>query len=46
MGRNTNVAADLPHLLLSIRITFAVFTVLCVLGVAASLVGPRKTEAL
>jgi EmrB/QacA subfamily drug resistance transporter len=35
---------DLPHMLTSIRITFAIFTVLCILGVGASLVGPRKGE--
>jgi EmrB/QacA subfamily drug resistance transporter len=36
------VDQDLPGLLTSIRITFAVFTGLCVIGVAASLIGPRK----
>ena len=35
---------DLPNVLTSIRITFAIFTVLCILGIAASLVGPRKGE--
>jgi hypothetical protein len=33
-----------PGLLTSIRVTFLIFTVLSVLGVAASLVGPRKGE--
>jgi EmrB/QacA subfamily drug resistance transporter len=36
--------ADYPNLLTSVRITFAIFTVLCMVGVAASLVGPRKEE--
>jgi MFS family permease len=35
-------ARDQPHLLTSVRISFAIFAVLCVFGVAASLVGPRK----
>ncbi len=33
---------DKPQLLTSVRISFAIFAVLCVFGVAASLVGPRK----
>jgi MFS family permease len=36
---------DYPHVLTSVRITFAIFTVLCVAGVAASWVGPRGTTA-
>lgn len=36
--------ADYPNVLTSVRITFAIFTVLCVGGVAASLVGPREGE--
>jgi hypothetical protein len=36
--------ADYPNVLTSVRITFAIFTVLCVVGVAASLVGPREGE--
>jgi EmrB/QacA subfamily drug resistance transporter len=35
---------DYSNLLASIRITFAIFTVLCIFGTAASLVGPRKEE--
>jgi MFS family permease len=35
-------AVDKPHLLTSVRLTFVIFAVLCVFGVAASLVGPRK----
>ncbi len=34
--------ADYPQMLTSVRITFAIFTVLCVAGVAALLVGPRR----
>jgi EmrB/QacA subfamily drug resistance transporter len=44
VGRHEIQTSDYPHLLTSVRITFAVFTVLCVLGVAASLVGPRRRE--
>ncbi len=36
--------ADYPNVLTSVRITFAIFTVLCMVGVAASLVGPREGE--
>ena len=32
-----------PDLLTSVRVTFAILSGLCVLGVAASLVGPKKT---
>ncbi|MFH0915065.1 MAG: MFS transporter [bacterium] len=39
VGRHTIEPGDYPHLLTSVRISFAIFTVLCVLGVAASLVG-------
>lgn len=38
----TPVDQDLPDLLKAVRITFAIFTALCMIGVAASLVGPRK----
>lgn len=41
VGRHRIVPADYSNLLTSVRITFAIFTVLCALGVAASLVGPR-----
>ncbi len=37
--------ADYGNVLTSVRITFAIFTVLCVVGVAASLVGPRDATA-
>ena len=45
MGTGVKPADDLPGLLTSVRITFAVFTVLCVAGIAASLVGPRKRHS-
>ncbi len=37
--------ADYDNVLTSVRITFAIFTVLCAVGVAASLVGPRADDA-
>jgi MFS family permease len=37
--------ATYPELLTSIRVTFLIFTVLCVFGVGASLVGPRPGES-
>jgi MFS family permease len=43
VGQGAIEPADYPQLLDSIRITFALFAVLCVFGVAASLVGPPKT---
>ena len=45
MGAGVKPADDLPGLLTSIRVTFGVFTVLCLVGIAASLVGPRKVKA-
>jgi EmrB/QacA subfamily drug resistance transporter len=39
VGQHEIHPADYPNLLTSVRITFAVFTVLCVLGVGASLAG-------
>jgi EmrB/QacA subfamily drug resistance transporter len=45
VGRHEIGPSDYPHLLTSVRISFAIFTVLCVLGVAASLVGPRRGES-
>jgi EmrB/QacA subfamily drug resistance transporter len=45
VGRHAIEDADLPHLLTSIRVTFAILAVLCIFGVAASLVGPRREEA-
>lgn len=35
---------DYPHLLTSVRATFAIFAALCVLGVAASLAGDKQTR--
>ena len=37
--------ADYPRLLTSIRMSFLIFTALCVVGVGASLVGPAKRRA-
>lgn len=45
VGKGVIEAADYPNLLTSVRICFAIFTVLCALGVGASLVGPRPDEA-
>jgi EmrB/QacA subfamily drug resistance transporter len=42
VGGKTIEFSDYPRVLTSVRISFAVFTVLCVLGVAASLVGPGR----
>ncbi len=42
MGAGVKPADDLPGLLTSIRVTFGIFTVLCLVGIGASLVGPRK----
>jgi hypothetical protein len=42
IGRHDIVPADYPKLLTSVRISFVIFTALSVVGVAASLVGPRK----
>ena len=44
VGSHPITSADYPHFMTSVRIAFAIFTVLCILGVAASLVGPRKGE--
>ncbi len=44
VGRHAIGPGDYVHLLTSVRICFAIFTVLCVLGVAAALVGPRREE--
>ncbi len=43
VGRQVIQPADYPHLLTSTRISFLIFTVLCVLGVGASLVGPKRS---
>jgi EmrB/QacA subfamily drug resistance transporter len=45
VGRHPIGPADYGNVLTSVRITFAIFTVLCVVGVAASLVGPRRDTA-
>jgi EmrB/QacA subfamily drug resistance transporter len=45
VGRQAIEPTDYPALLTSIKITFLIFAVLCVFGVAASLVGPRRSEA-
>jgi MFS family permease len=42
VGRREIVPSDYPQVLTSVRVSFLVFTVLCVLGVGASLVGPRR----
>jgi EmrB/QacA subfamily drug resistance transporter len=44
-GRGLIKDANPQDLLISVRVTFAVLAGLCVLGVAASLVGPGKREA-
>jgi MFS family permease len=44
VGRHTIQTVDYPNLLTSIRIAFAILTVLCMFGVAASLVGPRRGD--
>ncbi|NLE11789.1 MAG: MFS transporter [Actinobacteria bacterium] len=44
VGRDVIRPADYPHLLTSVRVTFLIFTVLCVFGIAASLVGPRRVR--
>jgi EmrB/QacA subfamily drug resistance transporter len=46
VGRKTIEVADYPHVLTSVRLVFAILAALCVLGVAASLVGPHKERAL
>ncbi len=44
MGRHAIQPSDYPQVLGSVRISFLIFTALCVLGVGASLVGPRRTD--
>jgi EmrB/QacA subfamily drug resistance transporter len=46
VGRHVIERSDYPNLLTSVRITFAIFAVLCVLGVAASLAGSRRRNRL
>jgi EmrB/QacA subfamily drug resistance transporter len=45
VGRHEIVPADYPRLLTSIRLSFLIFTALCVVGVGASLVGPGKRRS-
>ena len=45
VGRHEIVPADYPGLLTSVRLSFLIFTALCVVGVGASLVGPAKRRA-
>jgi EmrB/QacA subfamily drug resistance transporter len=45
VGRHAIGPGDYVHLLTSVRICFAIFTALCVLGVGAALVGPRREKA-
>ncbi len=42
VGREAIRPADYPLVLRGVRMTFLIFTGLCVLGVGASLVGPRR----
>jgi EmrB/QacA subfamily drug resistance transporter len=42
VGRHEVEPVDYPHFLTSVRISFAIFAALCVLGVAASLARPKK----
>jgi MFS family permease len=42
VGRQEIEPENYPQVLTSIRITFLIFTILCVLGVGAQLVGPRR----
>jgi EmrB/QacA subfamily drug resistance transporter len=46
VGPHPITKADYANVLTSVRITFAIFTVLCIIGVACSLVGPRPGEAV
>jgi EmrB/QacA subfamily drug resistance transporter len=45
VGRHPIGTADYPHLLTSIRVTFAILTVLCMFALVALLVGPRGERA-
>lgn len=44
VGRQAIQTVDYPNLLTSVQASFFIFALLCVLGVAASLVGPRRGE--
>jgi MFS family permease len=45
VGRHSIETADYPNLLTSVRVIFAIMAALCIFGVGAALVGPRKEEA-
>jgi EmrB/QacA subfamily drug resistance transporter len=45
VGRHEIRSTDYPDLLTSVRLTFAILAGLCVLGVAASFVGPKQEAA-
>ncbi len=45
IGRHDIGPADYPGLLTSVHITFLVFTALCAVGAAFSMVGPRRGDA-
>lgn len=45
VGRQAIHPADYPQVLSSVRISFFIFAALCVIGTAASMVGPRRTSA-
>lgn len=42
VGGQTIHPGDYPHLLTAMRVGFLIFTVMCVIGVGASLVGPKR----
>jgi MFS family permease len=42
VGQHEIQPVDHAHVLTSVRITFAIFTALCVVGLGASLVGPKR----
>ena len=44
VGRQAIQPADYPQLLNSVRLSFLIFTALCICGIAASLVGPRHRD--
>ena len=44
VGRQAIQPSDYPQLLSSVRLSFLIFTALCVCGLAASLVGPRHRD--
>jgi EmrB/QacA subfamily drug resistance transporter len=44
VGRHDIQATDYPNLLSGVRISFFIFAVLCLVGIPASLVGPRRAR--